>query len=861
LSKKVAVEWKSGPIKGSIKVRNGTLIGSPDFSFKEAERCRLVIEIDNEDVSYSSKATIITLLTERNPFSFFLRDVKKEFPIFIPEYNVIVTEPEDVRSFDDIKEDIINKGLLSKLQLINLEPEEAYEEAEKYTRKLRCPIWLGITRDMRIFEMDFRRHGSIQDYVKPRFHGYDVSLEETNWNPVRYEFFLGRGWGCMENISRRLEEGFLPILRAEILDEDILYDCTAFVTLEKSKLSQENIRGTHFLVADGHGHGHMFTAEQEERFRSLLTEELNQPEETVFCFRAKAVNTSSVPRYAFFKAPYPVSNSQVLYSFDKEEGLGLFNSGRVYCLATLNGAPLIQEEIAYLLNPGESVAFEFFIPHRPISKERALKLRETNFDIKLMECKNFWKNKLETAAQITLPEKRIENMVKAGLLHLDIVTYGLEPDGTVVPTIGVYNAIGSESSPIIQFMDSMGWHNIAKRALMYFIEKQHEDGFMQNFGGYMLETGCVLWSIGEHYRYTHDDEFIKDILPNIIKACKFLLAWRDRNKKEELRGKGYGLMEGKVADPEDQERIFMLNGYAYLGLSRMAEVLNKFDPEFSIYLRKEAEEFKNDIRIAFFEAISTGPVVPLGNGKWVPTVAPWVGQYGPSLLFADGKKCYTHGTFTARDSLLGPLYLVLQEVLDPNEQAVSFMLNYHSELMTIRNVAFSQPYYSPHPYIHLKRDEVKPFLKVYYNGLSSLADRETYTFWEHYFHASPHKTHEEAWFLMQTRWMLYMEEGETLKLLRGIPRRWLGGGALIELKGVKSYFGSISLSVKTDLDCNSIEAEVKCDSGRYPKKIEIRLPHPQKKRPISVSGGTYNSVSETVVVEGFKGQAKIRLDF
>jgi len=761
LSKKVAVEWGSGPIKGFIKVRNGMLTGDSDFSFEETGRCRLIIEVDNEDVSYSANATIITLLTERNPFSFFLRDVDRDFPIFIPEYDVIVTEAEDMRSFNDIKKSIENKGLLTRLQLINIEPEESYEEAIKLTRKLRCPIWLGVSRDMRIFEMDFRRHGAIQDYIKPRFHGYDVSLEETNWNPVRYEFFLGRGWGCTENISRRLEDGFLPILRAEIVDDDILYDCTAFVTLEKSTLSPENVRGTHFLVADGYGHGHTFTPEQEEKFKLFLTKELNQPEETIFCFRTKAINTSSMPRYAFFKVPYPVSNSQVLYSFNKNEGFGVFNSGKVFCFAALNGKPLAQEEIAILLKPGECVNFEFYLPHRPISMERALELKRFNFDTKLIECKNFWKSKLEVSAQINLPEQQIENRIKAGLLHLDMITYGLEPKGTLVPAVGVYNAIGSESSPIIQFMDSMGWHDVARRVLMYFIEKQHEDGFMQNFDGYMLETGCVLWSIGEHYRYTCDDNFIKEILPNIRKACEFILNWRTRNKKEELKGKGYGLLEGKVADPEDLERTFMLNGYTYLGLSRIAEVLNKFEPEFSKFLRIEAEELKSDIRTASSEAIASGPVVPLGNGTWVPTVAPWAGQYGPSLLFVDGKKCYTHGTFTSRDSLLGPLYLVLQEVLNPNEEVVSFMLNYHNELMTTRNVAFSQPYYSPHPFVHLKRDEVKPFLKAYYNGFSSLADRETYTFWEHYFHASPHKTHEEAWFLMQTRWMLYMEFQES----------------------------------------------------------------------------------------------------
>ena len=82
-----------------------------------------------------------------------------------------------------------------------------------------------------------------------------------------------------------------------------------------------------------------------------------------------------------------------------------------------------------------------------------------------------------------LSEPILDNMISAGLLHLDLVTYGRESDGTLAPTIGVYCPIGSESSPIMQFFDSMGWHSVAERALQYFVDKQHDDGFMQNFGG------------------------------------------------------------------------------------------------------------------------------------------------------------------------------------------------------------------------------------------------------------------------------------------------------------------------------------------------------------------------------------------
>ena len=72
-----------------------------------------------------------------------------------------------------------------------------------------------------------------------------------------------------------------------------------------------------------------------------------------------------------------------------------------------------------------------------------------------------------------------------------MITYGREPAGTLLPAIGLYTAIGSESAPIIQFMDSMGWHDTAARAIDFFLKKQRPDGFMQNFNGYMLETGAV----------------------------------------------------------------------------------------------------------------------------------------------------------------------------------------------------------------------------------------------------------------------------------------------------------------------------------------------------------------------------------
>jgi hypothetical protein len=171
-------------------------------------------------------------------------------------------------------------------------------------------------------------------------------------------------------------------------------------------------------------------------------------------------------------------------------------------------------------------------------------------------------------------------------------------------------------------MDSMVWHATARRALIYFLEKQHDDGFIQNFGEYMLETGAALWSLGEHYRYTRDDDWVRQIEPKLLKSRDFIRKWRERNLRENLQGKGYGLLDGKTADPQAPYRSFRLNGYHYLGLKRVAEMLARVNHAESQRLNREADAFKKDIRTAFIEVMGRSPVVPFGDGSWCPTAPP-----------------------------------------------------------------------------------------------------------------------------------------------------------------------------------------------------------------------------------------------
>jgi hypothetical protein len=866
----VAVVWERGPVEGRVEMSVGEARASSitpgeigaggAFSSRAPGPVRLELSLA-EPAERAEKRPVVTVQTDTRPFSFFLHDVDARTPILIVPYGVAVTEASDRRGYEEIRHDVSSRGLRTGLQRIADEPEETFERAATAVRSLKCQTWLGLGRDMRLFAV-----GERLDWIQPRFHAVTVTLPEMENRPASCQIRFGRGWGPVEGIARRLEDGVLPILHGTLVDGDVRYELTAFVSLETSPLDAGHLRGTDSLVADGHADGHMFTAPQQVLFEKLLPEERDRDEETVLFLRVRAVNTAAVPRYAWFRGAWPETEGGHTpqargYSLDPSTGFTVLGSGRVYAVSRLNGQALDRQETAVLVEPGEAATHELVLPHRPVSRERAARLAATRFEERHTECRRFWRERLATAARVELPEPRIQEMIRAGLLHLDLVAYGREPDGPLAATIGLYAPIGSESSPIIQFMDSMGWHAEARRALAHFLEKQHDDGFMQNFGGYMLETGAVLWTLGEHYRYTRDDAWVRSIRPKLEKAVQFILAWRERNRREGLRGRGYGMLEGKTADPEDPYRSFMLNGYHALGLQRVAEMLRDVDPAEAARLAGEAEAFKADIRRGFREAMAASPVVALGDGTWVPTVPPWVGYRGPVSLYADGGEWFTHGAFPVRDSALGPLYAVFQEVIDPLSPEATFALQAHNELMTDRNVAFSQPYYSRHPVLHLRRGEVKAFSKAFYDAAASLADRETYTFWEHYFHASPHKTHEEAWFLMQNRWRLYLEDGDTLSLLPGVPRAYLEDGKSIEIDGMKSYFGPIRLSVRSELARGRIVARFECPSDHGPRRVRIRLPHPEGRRAVAVQGGTYWPEDEAVAIDDFAGRAEVRLRF
>jgi len=117
----------------------------------------------------------------------------------------VVCRFDDNRSFQQIEEEIKNRKTLTKLEKIENEPEESFDSAAIHTRNQVCPIWLGISRDIRIFELG----SSLEmENIIPRMASSSINLPETDNTGVVYNYMAGRGQGVEKNTVRRLEEAF-----------------------------------------------------------------------------------------------------------------------------------------------------------------------------------------------------------------------------------------------------------------------------------------------------------------------------------------------------------------------------------------------------------------------------------------------------------------------------------------------------------------------------------------------------------------------------------------------------------------------------------------------------------------------------
>jgi hypothetical protein len=387
---------------------------------------------------------------------------------------------------------------------------------------------------------------------------------------------------------------------------------------------------------------------------------------------------------------------------------------------------------------------------------------------------------------------------------------------------------------------------------------QNKEGFITT-GYTLVGTGEVLWTLAEHYDRTRDREWLKKVAPDVVRACQWIIRNRAKTQKLDASGQKvpeYGLMPPAVS--ADWNRFafrFFNDAQYYAGLKMAGDVLADIGDPAAKDIQKDAQAYRQDILRAYRTARAKTPVVKLNDGTWVPG--------DPSILQCLGRvEDYLPGEDVGRTWAysieLGGHQLFATEVLDPASKEAEWSFDYLEDVQYFRTGMgdypekfnredpFSrggfgkvQPYYGRTIDIYAMRDEVKPFVRAYFNPISSLVNIENLSISEHFNnHGAWNKTHETGWFLSQSRIMLVNERGDDLWLAPFVTTHWMKDGMKTSVRNAPTRFGKVGFEIVSNAAQGEIEAVVRLPKDCTAKNVILRLRHPDGKpiKSVTVQG-------------------------
>ncbi len=446
-------------------------------------------------------------------------------------------------------------------------------------------------------------------------------------------------------------------------------------------------------------------------------------------------------------------------------------------------------------------------------------------------------------------------------------------DGNTLILCYPYTALAQESYLTVRALDYLGYHEIARGGLNYWLKRQGEakpagqfydkagcltlDNFMDEIHG--IGAGAVLWNIAQHYRLTGDTQWLESIKTKIIAAGE----WMHRQAHYWTKNSGgygnpwfEGLMPpAHIGDISEHRMWYKLHAFYYAGLSECAEVLKDIDRDASKQMLEQAEELKKAILKAVDKSVKLSPARKTGSGVYrhvIPT-ATHIRGLAYDIVPQSGMG---HGGPLWGDVEFGSLSLVTCGVLSPFDNKVEGFLDVIEDNLLIHNKRLSarkSPYdpeknwferggvhyqngYMETAMIYLMRDEIENFLRIFYNQMASVLVPGPYTFEEHTGGGLvvQNKIFEESAFLERLRNMLVMEADDRLWVCRGAPRSWLNDGEMIKVENAPTYYGNISFKIISKLDNNTIQCSLNVPERIESTDIVIRLRHPDKKCIASV---------------------------
>ncbi len=506
------------------------------------------------------------------------------------------------------------------------------------------------------------------------------------------------------------------------------------------------------------------------------------------------------------------------------------------------------------LAPGERAVVSAMICSRPgISSD--LMAGETA----LAATRRYWDDLMRESMQIVLPDKRLEHIILANRVHCWMAARSEAEGERVAPWIGsiYYGPLESESHAVIRGMAAQGHDEFARRGLDYFIHRYNPQGYLTT-GYTWMGTGWHLWTLGEAMRWQQQEDWLRARADEMARICRWTLAQMDKTRRNGPDGRPLresGLMPpGVMADWDVYAYYFYLNGYFAAGLREAGLSLQRIGHPDADRVLDGYRRLREATRQAYLSVQAEAPMVQLADGRWVP--------YYPTQAFAPGPVGDMYpgedaGRSWCYDVELGSHHLIPFGVLDAHGRRADWMIDHledvqfladgwgrfpsaqnHKAWFDLGGFGKVQPYYLRYAELLALRDDVKPFLRTFFNSLCSLLNREDLSIWEHFMVGAYNKTHETGGFLHQARTMLVMERDNGLLLAGFTPAEWMRDGATLRVTNAPTAFGTVSYTVTSHVNGGEIHAEVTRQPRGAPRHVTLRLRHPEGKpiRELRING-------------------------
>jgi hypothetical protein len=328
----------------------------------------------------------------------------------------------------------------------------------------------------------------------------------------------------------------------------------------------------------------------------------------------------------------------------------------------------------------------------------------------------------------------------------------------------------------------------------------------------------------------------------------------------------YGwLPAGSLEDVTDFWNWLATNSATVWGFRALADALADFGHPEGKRLQQEARAYYDDFMRGITESRVLCPVVRLRDGTYVPKI--------PSRLYERGR---AYGWI--REVLEGSMFLPAYGLLAPTAPETRWILkDYEDNLYISDRYGYSIPAYDafwfsrggfsmqanlldgPLPY--LWRDDVKHFIRGYFNGFASAFYPEIRMCNEHslpelgYPAGDLFKTSDEAQSNYWLRLMFVNDQGPDLYLGQALPRYWLADGNKIGIQRAATHFGSLSLRYDSQAAQGNIKVTLDLSGRNQPRTIYVRIRHPQSQplKTVLLNGLPYNKLDrdkEWIILPG-----------